>query len=105
MYFKYPLEDLYLGPNSNQKNNKIYDFIIDPYSSCNDDYYGQDDIINNIKIYNWFSRCLRESSVNFRIFKIKKITEEKKKKDYLIFFQRHKICNMIIDIKYFLHFL
>lgn len=88
MYFKYPLEDLNLGPNSNQKNNKIYDFILDPYSSCNDDYYGQDYIINNIKIYNWFSRCLRDPTVNFRIFKIKKITEEKKKKDYLIFFSK-----------------
>ena len=88
MYFKYPLEDTNLGINLNQKNNKIYDFIIDPYSSCSDDYYGQDDIINNIKIYNWFSRSLRDSNVYFRIFKIKILTEEKKIKEYFIFFSR-----------------
>ena len=88
MYFKYPLESLNLGPDNVQKNNKIYDFIIDPYSSCNDDYSGQDDIITNIKINNWFSRCLRDSSINFRIFKLKKVTQEKKRKDYFIFFSR-----------------
>ena len=88
MYFKYPLEDLNFGSNIYQKNNKIYDYIIDPYSSCNDDYYGQDDIINNIKINNWFSRCLRDSTIFFRIFKIKKITEEKKNEEFLIFFSK-----------------
>lgn len=86
MYFKYPLDDLYLGPDSVQKNNKIYDFIIDPYSSCNNDYEGQEEIINNIKIYNWFSRYLRDSNVHFKVFTIRKITEEKKRKDYLILY-------------------
>ena len=88
MYFKYPLESFNSGPDNFQKNNKIYDFIIDPYSSCNDDYSGQDEIINNIRINNWFSRCLGNSNIYYRIFKLRKITQEKKRKDYFIFFSR-----------------
>ena len=88
MYFKYPLEILNLGPDIIQKNNKIYDFIIDPYSSCNDDYLGQTEIINNIRINNWFSRTITDINAYYRIFKIKKLTDEKKKKDYLILFSK-----------------
>ena len=88
MYFKYPLENLNLEPDIKQKNNKIYDFIIDPYSSCNNDYYGQDGLINDIKINNWFSRCLREDNLYFRIFKLKKLTNDKQKRDYLIYFAK-----------------
>ena len=88
MYFKFPLEDLNLEPDLKQSNNKIYDFIIDPYSSCNNDYLGQDGLINNIKINNWFSRCLREDNLFFRIFRLKKLTEDKKKIDYFIYFEK-----------------
>ena len=98
MYFKYPLEVLNLGPDTIQKNNKIYDFIIDPYTSCNGDYKGQEDIIDNIKINNWFALSLRDPNLNFRIFKMKKITQEKKRKDYLIFYSRSD--NLQYDDKY-----
>ena len=104
MYFKYPLETLNLGPDNIQKNNKIYDFIIDPYSSCNDDYLGQNDIVTNIKINNWFSRCLRDTSVNFRIFKLKKITQEKKRKDYFIFYSKSENLEYDVSQKIFFTF-
>ena len=98
MYFKYPLENLNLGPDIIQKNNKIYDFIIDPYTSCNEDYKGQQDIIDNIKVSNWFALSIRDSKLNFRIFKMKKITQEKKRKDYLILYSRSD--NLQYDDKY-----
>ena len=97
MYFKYPLENIKLGPDVIQKNNKIYDFIIDPLSSCNNEYSNQQEVLNNIQLNNWYSSYLINAgdSSHFKIFKIKKVTGEKKRLDYLIFFSRSNNLNYL----------
>ena len=91
LYFKYPLDIINKGGGDIvQRNNKIYDFIIDPYCVCNKDFDGQKEIIDNIQLNNWFSRCLNDRNTFFKIFKIRKITEEKKRIDYLILYSRSK---------------
>ena len=97
MYFKYPLENIKLGPDVIQKNNKIYDFIVDPLSFCNNEYSNQQEVLNNIQLNNWYSSYLINAGDNahFKIFKIKKVTGEKKRLDYLIFFSRSNNLNYL----------
>ena len=104
MYFKYPLENLKLGPDVVQKNNKIYDFIIDPFTHCNNEYSDGDEIKNILLLNNWYSYYLMNSNNNFKIFKINKITGEKKRLNYFIYFSRSQNLNCFKDEKKKIYF-
>ena len=88
MYFKYPLEKTEIAPDVLQYNDKIYDFILDPFVKLYQDFDGQEDIINEIESNNWFSQCYKDEKNNYRLLKINKLSEEKIKEDYLIIYSR-----------------
>ena len=88
MYFKYPLENLPIAPDVPQENNKIYDFVLDPYINSTFDFRDQSEIIHSIRKNNWFYNCLENSDTHFRIVKIDKLSEEKTRKDYLMIYSR-----------------
>ena len=88
MYFKYPLENLPIAPDVPQENNKIYDFILDPYIDSTLDFREQDEIIHSIRQNNWFYNCIQNENNHFRIAKINKLSEEKTRKDYLMLYSR-----------------
>ena len=88
MYFKYPLDNLDLAPDVPQENNKIFDFILDPYIDSTFDYKDQSEIIGSIKHNNWFYNCLQNADTHFRMIKIDKISEKKTRKDYLMIYSR-----------------
>ena len=87
-YFKYPLERIKIAPDVPQQNDKIYDFIFDPFMESNFDLKEQSDIINNIRSNNWFYNCLKNEDTHFRLFKINKLSEEKARKDYFMVFSK-----------------
>ena len=97
MYFKYPLEKMKIAPDVPQENDKIFDFILDPYidSTSNSDFEGQIDIIDSIRSNNWFYNCLKDENTHYRIFKINKLSEEKTRKNYFLFFSRSN--NLLYD--------
>ena len=88
MYFKYRLENLPIAPDVPQENNKIYDFILDPYIDSTLDFKEQDEIIHSIRQNNWFYNCIQNENNHFRIAKINKLSEEKTRKDYLMLYSR-----------------
>ena len=90
MYFKYPLEKMKIAPDVPQENDKIFDFILDPYidSNSNSDFEGQSDVIDSIRSNNWFYNCLKDYNTHYRIFTINKLSEEKIRKNYFLFFSR-----------------
>ena len=107
MYFKYPLDNIDVAPDVTQQNNKIFDFILDPYTDSTLDFEGQNDIINSIRLNNWFYNCVKDENTHFRIFKINKLSEEKIRQDYLMVFSRSdnlNISNDIIDSKVYFTF-
>ena len=97
LYFKYPLEQIKIAPDVPQQNDKIYDFIFDPFVDSTFDLEGQKDIINNIRSNNWFYNCLQNDNTHFRIFKINKLSEEKARKDYFILFERSNNLTYLND--------
>ena len=88
MYFKYPLENLPIAPDVPQENNKIYDFVLDPYMDSTSDFRDQSEVIHSIRHNNWFYNCLQNPDSHFRIVKIDKLSEEKTRKDYLMIYSR-----------------
>ena len=107
MYFKYPLDNIDVAPDVTQQNNKIFDFILDPYTDSTLDFEGQNDIINSIRLNNWFYNCVKDENTHFRIFKINKLSEEKIRQDYLMVFSRSdnlNISNDTIDSKVYFTF-
>ena len=99
MYFKYPLEKMKIAPDVPQENDKIFDFILDPYidSNSNSDFEGQSDVIDSIRSNNWFYNCLKDENNHYRIFTINKLSEEKIRKNYFLFFSRS--VNLLYDKK------
>ena len=95
MYFKYPLEKIKIAPDVPQQNDKIYDFIFDPFIESTLDFKGQNDIIENIRSTNWFYNCLKYNNTHFRIFKINKLSEEKSRKDYFMLFSKTNNLNYL----------
>ena len=97
MYFKYPLENLQIAPDVPQENNKIYDFILDPYIDSTFDFQEQDEIIHSIRQNNWFYNCIQNNDNHFRIVKINKLSEEKTRKDYLMVYTRSNNLTYLND--------
>ena len=89
LYFKYPLEDNNLGIDFKALNNKIYDYIIDPFIDCNNGYDFDEKLLEFIKENNWYYNMIREeedknSEVHFRFLKLIKINQQNVRKDFYI---------------------
>ena len=95
IYFKYPLENLSIAPDVPQENDKIFDFILDPYIDSTLDFNGQDEIIKSIRSNNWFYNFLQNPDNHFRFAKINKLSEEKTRKDYLMVYSRTSDLNYL----------
>ena len=94
LYFKYPLEYNNLGIDLQPLNNKIYDYIIDPFISCNNGYIFEQNLCEIIKKNNWYYNIIKEDrniEIPFRFLKIMKINQENKRKDYYIAYNK---CNL-----------
>ena len=91
LYFKYPLEKTNLGADIIPLNNKIYDYIIDPFIDCNNGYKFSSEFIEFVKENNWYSNIIKENKnieIDFRIFKLMKINQENKREDYFIAYNK-----------------
>ena len=75
-------------------NNKIYDYIIDPFIDCNNGYKFSSDFIGFIKENNWYSNIIKDNKnieIDYRIFKLMKINQENKREDYFIAYNKFNI--------------
>ena len=94
LFFKYPLEKNSLGIDMIPLNNKIYDYIIDPFIDCNNGYKFSSDFIGFIKENNWYSNIIKDNKnieIDYRIFKLMKINQENKREDYFIAYNKFNI--------------
>ena len=95
-YFKYPLEEAYKGSDSLPKNNKIYDYILDPVTECSE-------IPNDInRTINWFYYL--EKSKDPKFINLVKVNEDNEREDYIMFYYNFNISivknySMTIAIK------
>ena len=109
LYFKYPLEDTNLGIDFSPLNNKIYDYIIDPFIDCNNGYNIQENLLGIMKDNNWYYNIIKDNQdilINFRIFKLMKINQENKRNDFLIIYNKFnlvdkngKIINFLFSVR------
>ena len=91
LYFKYPLEKNNLGIDMIPLNNKIYDYIIDPFIDCNNGYKYSSEFIESLKENNWYYNIIKENKdieIDYRIFKLMKINQENKREDYFIAYNK-----------------
>ena len=96
LLFKFPLEKNNFGIDISPQNDKIYDYIIDPFIECNNGFDINKD--NYIVDNNWYYKLYKDISdkeINFRLFQIMKINQITKRKDYYIAFNKF---NGIINI-------
>ena len=96
LYFKYPLEDNNLGIDFVPLNDKIYDYIIDPFIDCNNGYNINDDLLKIIKENNWYYNLIKEDKnieIDFRIFKLMKMSQENIRKDYYVIYNKFNLKN------------
>ena len=94
LYFKYPLEGNDLGLDFEALNDKIYDYIIDPFIDCNNGYNFDENLLNLIKENNWYYNVIKEEKnfeINFRFLKLMKINQEKERKDFYIVYDKFNL--------------
>jgi len=94
LYFKYPLEKNNLGIDMIPLNNKIYDYIIDPFIDCNYGYKFGSEFIELVKENNWYYNIIKEDrniEIDYRVFKIMKINQENKREDYFIAYHKFNV--------------
>ena len=97
LYFKFPLEKDSYGLDISPKNDKINDYIIDPYISCNNgfDSIDNEEIITNNNWYYKLYQQMPDEEINFRIFQIMKINQIHIRDDYYMIY--NKFNNEISD--------
>ena len=96
LLFKFPLEKNNFGIDISPQNDKIYDYIIDPFIECNNGFDINKD--NYIVDNNWYYKLYKDISdkeINFRLFQIMKINQINKRHDYYIAFNKF---NGVINI-------
>ena len=94
LYFKYPLEDNNLGINFKALNNKIYDYIIDPFIEGNSGYTFEENLLDLIKENNWYYNIIKENKdieIHFRFIKLMKINQENERKDYYMIYDKFNL--------------
>ena len=96
LYFKYPLEANNLGIDFKALNNKIYDYIIDPFIDCNNGYEFDEKLLEFIKENNWYYNMIREeedknSEIHFRFLKLIKINQQNVRKDFYIAYNKFNL--------------
>ena len=96
LLFKYPLEQNIYGIDIEPRNDKIYDYIVDPFIPCNNgfDILNQEEILSKIKENNWYSKLtdkINDEEINFRVFQLMKIDQIHKRKDYFIAYDKFNI--------------
>ena len=96
LYFKYPLEYNNLGVELEPLNNKIYDYIIDPFIYCNNGYIFETKLCESIKKNNWYYNIIKEDRnivIPFRFLKLMKINQENKRKDYYMAYNKFNLIH------------
>ena len=93
LFFKYPLEINNYGLDIHPKNDKINDYVIDPYIPCNNGYdkLSEEELIDIIENNNWYYKLyqeIEEKEVNFRLFQIMKINQVNTREDYYISYDK-----------------
>ena len=93
LFFKYPLEQNDYGIDIELTNDKIFDYIIDPFIPCNSgfDLFDNEELISKIGENNWYYNLynkVEEKEINFRFFQIMKINPLHKRKDYFIAYDK-----------------
>ena len=96
LFFKYPLEQNNYGLDMEPGNDKIYDYIVDPFIPCNNgfDFTNNDNLALKIGEKNWYFNLYNEKNneeINFRLFQIMKISQLHKRKDYYIAYNKYNI--------------
>jgi hypothetical protein len=85
LYFKYPLEENNIGIDFCPTNNKINNYIIDPFIECNNGYEIEFDLLELIKKNNWYYNIIEDNKdieLNFRLIKLMNINLRNIRKDY-----------------------
>ena len=98
LYFKYPLEEKNIGIDFYPTNNKINDYVIDPFIDCNNGYEIESDLLELIKKNNWYYNIIEDNKdieINFRLFKLMNINQQNIRKDYYMAYNKfnHKEYN------------
>ena len=93
LFFKYPLEINYYGLDIHPSNDKINDYVIDPYIACNNGYESLDkeELIKIIEQNNWYYKLyneIGEKEINFRFFHIMKMNQVNQREDYYISYDK-----------------
>jgi len=95
LFFKYPLEQNNFGVDIEPGNDKIYDYLVDPFISCNSgfDFTDNPDLAKQIEEKNWYHKLYgtteeKGKEINFRLLQIMKINQINKRKDYYIAFDK-----------------
>jgi len=91
LYFKYPLEDNNIGIDFYPTNNKINDYVIDPFIDCNNGYDIESNLLELIKKNNWYYNIIEENKdieINFRLIKIMNINQQNNRKDYYMAYNK-----------------
>ena len=106
LFFKYPLENNY-GVDIELTNDKIYDYIVDPFIQCNNGLGIKSDesIESKIGEKNWYYNLykeVKENEINFRFFQIMKINQLHRRKDYSIIYDKFNINFGDIKINFLL---
>ena len=94
LYFKYPLEGGNIGIDFDALNNKIYDYILDPFINCNSGYEFDDNVLHLIKENNWYYNIIKENEdieINFRFLKLMKMNQQNERKDYYIAYDKFNL--------------
>ena len=106
LFFKYPLEINNYGLDIHPKNDKINDYVIDPYISCNNGYekLNEEELIEIIEKNNWYYNLYKEiaeKEVNFRLFQIMKINQVNQREDYYITYDKFNLdkINFLFGIR------
>ena len=84
-YFKYPLEENTIWQNYSPQNDKIYNYIIDPFIECNSGYntYSKT-LLNLIKKNNWYYNTINDINnyIPFKLIEISTNNQVNNKKTY-----------------------